>query len=352
MLCLLVTAVFSQSIDFRGQLSAWGNLNRPQSSWQIGAGIRYLPELSYTQPLSERVFWSLLTAGNGSVHVSSSRPPEQSLKLYRLHIRVAGAQSETRLGLQKISFGPAQLLRSLQWFDGIDPKDPLQITSGVYALRFRYSFLNNDNLWLWSLYGNSEPRSRDRFPTARFRPEWGGRFQLELPEGSLALSSHFRHVDASFFTYSETRYGLDGRWDGYMGLWAEAAVIQSRGAQRQPQWQKWFTIGGDYTLEVGNGLYMLAEQRTIYADEQILDFTGQTNTSAIMLSYPLNVLDSFRMIAYYSWSTKSLAQFYNWQRAYDTVLLDVSVFSFPKTGDPALGAYAGYGARVMLVFNH
>ncbi len=350
--CLFSTIAFSQSIDFRGQLSGWGSAARPQSDWKSAAGIRYLPELSFTQPLSESWFWSLLAGGNGVLRFSSTAQPEFNLKLYRLQTRLATAQSETRLGLQKITFGPAQLLRSLQWFDGIDPKDPLRLTSGVYAARYRYTFLNNNNLWLWSLYGNSERRSKDRFASVPTQPEWGGRFQLELPEGSVALSSHYHKVDANFFTYHEARYGLDGRWDGFIGIWAEAALIQNQHTQRLPHWQKWLTIGGDYTFDVGNGLYLLGEHQNISSGNEFLTLNQQTNTSALMLSYPLNLLDSFRMISYYSWETRSVYQFYSWQRAYDTLLLDVSLFSFPKTANPVLGAYAGYGARIMLVFNH
>ncbi len=351
-ICLFAAAAFPQSVDFRGQLSGWGNASRPQTSWQTGAGIRYLPELSFTQPVSETVFWSFLSGGNGFVRIGSNIQPELKLKLYRLQARLATTQSETRIGLQKITFGPAQLLRSLQWFDGIDPKDPLRLTSGVYALRYHYTFLNNNNLWLWSLYGNSKRRSKDLFASVRTRPEWGGRFQLELPQGSLAFSSHFRKTDASYFTYDETRYGLDGRWDGFIGLWAEAALVQNSHAQRLPKWQKWFTVGGDYTFDLGNGLYVLGEHQNISSDSRLMNLKDQTNTSALMFSYPLNLLDSFRLIAYYSWNTKSFYQFYSWQRTYDALLVDVSLFSFPKTGNPALGAYAGYGARIMLVFNH
>jgi hypothetical protein len=103
---------------------------------------------------------------------------------------------------------------------------------------------------------------------------------------------------------------------------------------------------------MGNGLYLLVEHQTVSAGKQLVSLEEPAHTSACLLSYPLNLLDSFRAIAYYVWDTKSVYQFYSWQRAYDTLLIDVSLFSFPKAGNPALGAYAGYGARVMLVFNH
>jgi len=53
-------------------------------------------------------------------------------------IRLSTKQFELRAGLQKINFGSATLLRPLMWFDKIDPRDPLQLTDGVYALLARY----------------------------------------------------------------------------------------------------------------------------------------------------------------------------------------------------------------------
>ena len=60
-------------------------------------------------------------------------------------------------GLQKINFGSATMLRPLMWFDQVDPRDPLQLTDGVWGVLGRYYFLNNANIWLWGLYGNKNP---------------------------------------------------------------------------------------------------------------------------------------------------------------------------------------------------
>jgi len=295
----------SQTIDFRGQASGWAQAIHPVNSWQSNEGLRYLPEASFTQDLSPTLFWSALISTNlAATFTSSSQVMHLKLNLYRLQLRLATAQSETRLGLQKISFGPAQLLRSLQWFDSLDPKDPLSLTAGVYALRYRYTFLNNSNIWLWTLYGNSKKRRSDLFATSHNNPEWGGRFQTEIPNGSLAISGHFRTVNNGFFNYKETRYSLDGRWDWLIGFWLETALLQNTEARPIPKWQKRLTVGGDYTFGLGNGLYLLAEHQNISADNHLFNLERQTNTSAMMLSYPLNLLDNFRIIAYYSWDNK------------------------------------------------
>ncbi|MDR1585772.1 MAG: hypothetical protein LBS07_06360, partial [Prevotellaceae bacterium] len=104
---------------------------------------------------------------------------------------------EVRLGLQKINFGSAQLFRPLMWFDAIDPRDPLQMTDGVWGGLFRYYFQNNANFWLWTLYGNDEVKGWETAPSAQSLPEIGGRVQLPLKQGEVALSYHLREADFS-----------------------------------------------------------------------------------------------------------------------------------------------------------
>lgn len=62
---------------------------------------------------------------------------------FRFSGQLSGRVSELRLGLQKINFGSAQLFRPLMWFDKMDPRDPLQMTDGVWGALYRYYFRNN-----------------------------------------------------------------------------------------------------------------------------------------------------------------------------------------------------------------
>ena len=93
----------------------------------------------------------------GSVlyHPFDSSQVDAAIKAYRLWGRYTGHQFEVRVGLQKIDFGSAMMLRPLQWFDEMDPRDPLNFTTGVYGALGRYYFLNNANIWGWILYGNA-----------------------------------------------------------------------------------------------------------------------------------------------------------------------------------------------------
>ena len=81
-----------------------------------------------------------------------------------MHVTHGAVRRST--GLQKINFGSAVLLRPLMWFDSLDPRDPLQLTDGVYAVLLRYYFPNNANLWAWALYGNDSPKGWESAATA------------------------------------------------------------------------------------------------------------------------------------------------------------------------------------------
>lgn len=144
---------------------------------------------------------------------------------------------EVRLGLQKINFGSANMLRPLMWFDQLDPRDPLQLTDGVWGLLGRYYFLNNANLWVWGLYGNNQQKMWETGNTYSGFPELGGRFQTPVPRGELAFTYHYRKADLSEHSLlsnqptsvGENRVGIDGKWDLGVGLWFEAVWMGKPG---------------------------------------------------------------------------------------------------------------------------
>ena len=117
------------------------------------------------------------------------------------------------------------------WFDGLDVRDPLKLTEGVYGILGRYYFHNNANIWLWNLIGNKNPKGFETIGSAQWKPEIGGRFQIPAGPGQLALSTNYRKIDTrnSIQTVpeheilNESRIGLDGKWDLGIGLWFESS---------------------------------------------------------------------------------------------------------------------------------
>ncbi len=113
--------------NLNGQFSGWTIQSRHDNEWHNQTGVRYLPELTLEQSLADLALVDLETSLNGFVvYDTENSTGDGKLKLYRLKLRYATAQTETRLGLQRLNFGPAQLLRSLKWFDQLDPRDPLR----------------------------------------------------------------------------------------------------------------------------------------------------------------------------------------------------------------------------------
>jgi len=342
--------------SFRGQLSGWGGGLKTADKWQTPVGVRYLPEMNMGKNISEDMRIDLELLLNG-FFATDFDEQNADVKLYRLKLRYTTAQSETRLGLQKISFGPAQLLRSLMWFDRLDPRDPLRMTEGVYGIRFTYNFLNNTNLWLWGLYGNHKTKGYEIFPTASQTPELGGRFQFPVPYGDFALTFHHRKVDAGSYCYPENRLALDGRWDTVIGWWFET-VFQDNQSEALPyQWTKMVTLGADYTFGIGNGVHILVEHMATLLSRKVTGNQQDAQFSAVSLDYPLGIFDTIMALGYYSWEDSKFYQYLSWQRTYDNFILNLSLFHYPDSGvnlgqsDPHLPV-TGYGAQLMLIFNH
>lgn len=348
----LADSLVADNLDFRGQLSGWLGGSRQVNQTNNQIGLRYLPEGTFSKYISDESFLETLVSLN--MHASAlNGDASHNLKLYRLQMRFTTSQSETRIGLQKISFGPAQLLRSLRWFDTLDPSDPLNMTEGAYALRYTYSFLNNANIWLWTLYGNQNIKGFEFNPSVKDKPEFGGRLQLPAPAGEIALTAHSREAQDSNFKYRENRAALDGRWDILIGLWFEAVTQNSASDSIALPWQKQLTLGTDFTFGIGNGLYASAEHMFASVSKTFSSNDKTVNTSAILISYPFGVFDSFRAISFYSWQTEKFYQYYSWQRTFDEFILNLSLFNYPSVqGLSGTLPLSGYGAQIMFIYNY
>lgn len=347
--------------NISGQLSAWTIETYSQENWENNTGLRYIPEVDIKQPINDDSFMDAEISLNGYVATSGNDVHEDyDLELYRAKLRFATTQTETRVGLQKINFGPARLLRPLRWFDRLDPTDPLQLTDGVYALRFKYVALNNANLWLWVLYGNEDPKGYEMLPTASGNPELGGRLQYPVPRGELAVTAHSRNVDGSESNvpdYSENRFAVDGRWDIGIGLWFETVFQHQETSALPYDWTKMITIGMDYTLGLGNRLYVALEHMTTALSEEVLGWDEDGNISAVSLNYPIGIMDNITAIGYYSWDQKDYYQYLRWLRTYDTLALSLSLSYYPEITGNEYGLNqginkGGYGAGFMIIFNH
>jgi len=349
LICLSIV-IKAQNIETKGQLASVFQHADNGSLFNF----RYLPGCSIDYQLTDT---RLL---NGEAYVNGRYTTDFSvnsldLELYRAIIRYTTEQSETQLGLQKINFGPAQLLRSLMWFDSVDPRDPLKLTNGVYGLRYKYSFLDNSNVWLWGLIGNTALKGMETLPTEKKQPEFGGRFQLPVFSGEFATTFHSRRVNTDASSYQENRIAFDGKWDIEVGVWGEA-VFQKNETDIMPnRWSNMETIGADYTLPYGNGVYILLEHMNIGAGNNFPGTNDSREISAMMLTYQVTILDNFSAIGYYDWGGHNFFQYYQVQRTYDVFSFIVSLFHYPQKANAGLlqGTIpvAGFGFQLMGIYN-
>ena len=360
----------AQSIGFRGQVSGWATVN-PDQCFAILSGLRYIPELSIETPLSSRLSFSVEASANGyaAVWLRSEEPRsgESDLKPYRLWMRVATRQLEVRVGLQKISFGSASLLRPLMWFDRIDPRDPLQLTDGVYGLLVKYTFLNNANVWAWGLVGNDDLKGFEFIPSDGRKPEFGGRIQVPVPAGEFAVTYHRRHADLEkgllgqlplgTGTFSEDRYGIDGKWDLGIGFWFEGSLVHRHLELPGFKFQHLLTVGADYTFPLCNGLTTVLEYFSFQTADKVLGAGEGLEFTALSLNYPIGLLDAITGIVYRDWENKEWYRFINFQRMYDRWSIYLMAFWNPETFQiyPQLSEgslFTGKGFQIMIVFNH
>jgi hypothetical protein len=360
----------AQAPNLQGQFSGWMALNDEKPSTPR-LGLRYLPTFSLGRAGEKTLSLDAELAVNADLTAAASGwrdlRAEAQVRLYRFWLRLSSSRFEARVGLQKINFGSASLLRPLMWFDRLDPRDPLQITDGVSGLLLRYYFPNNTNIWLWGLYGNDEPKGLESAPTARRTPEFGGRVQWPLFKGEMAVTVHHRQVDLSRIpemgvifqdpSVAEDRLALDGKWDIGPGVWFEGSLVRQKSREIPFPYQEALTLGADTTFSLGNGLYVLAEHFLAEASAEALGRGQGQRFSALSLSYPLGLLDTLSGIVFYDWKNRALYSFLSWQRTTDRWRFYVIGFWNPPRfqilrTQAGNNFFSGKGFQVMVVFNH
>jgi hypothetical protein len=368
-LLVTVRVVNSQdSLHFKGQISPWINLNF-DNKLPLHAGGNYIPQLNYSAGIRGNKLFdaelSINILGNAGLHPFDSITADGKIKPYRAWIRYSTEQFELRAGLQKINFGSASILRPLMWFDQMDPRDPLHLTDGVWALLGRYYFLNNANIWLWGLFGNHDPRAWELVPTNKQIPEFGGRVQVPVPSGEMAFTYHHRTADnrdIPIFTkyYSkipEDKFGFDAKWDLVTGLWVEGSCTRKQMNLGTLTNQEILNAGIDYTFGIGHGLYVAYEHLLLSFDQRAFGFANRTSFSLLTASYPVGLFDKLSAMVYYNWTNKTIYNFVTFQKQLDNVVFYLMGFWNPvylqlPAQAGSMDLFSGKGIQVMFVFNH
>lgn len=349
----------ADSFEHNGQVSVWGAYN---DNIDGKAGIRYIPEITFSQQLNKELIIDADVSLNlytfTAFDSSEELEDNADAKLYRSWVRLSGDRYEARVGLQRINFGPAQILRSLRWFDQLDVRDPLELTEGVYALLGRYYFPNNSNIWLWGLYANDDLKGLEVLKTDEDRPEFGGRYQLPVYKGEMAFTYHNRRIDKDWRSKNESgpissglenRYAIDGSFDLGIGLWFEAVASDIKKDSHKSLWARYLTVGADYTFDIGPGVHVLGEHFIKSTGNKIFKQDSDYMTSAISVDFSTGVLDTITAIGYYDWQKDNFYPNVSWQRAYDKWLINVTAFYNSSDTD---SVYSGTGALCTVAYNY
>lgn len=363
----LIRKPSSDTVQFSGQLSGWLNYHY-RDVVPLRSGARYIPVVRYergsSRPGKFDVEVSVNLNGYVGFHPFDTAYADGRARPYRAWVRYSRDQWEVRAGLQTINFGSASILRPLMWFEVVDPRDPLRITTGVWGLLGRYYFINNVNLWLWALYGNEDARLWEVGRTRQRYPEFGGRFQTPVPAGEAGITVHHRLSDtrnvaesvSGYAAVPENRVALDAKWDAGVGLWVEGAWIAKARDIGTATNQLLLNAGADYTFGVGNGLNVILEQLLISYDRHAFSFSQPVSFSAASVNYPLGLFDTVGAMVYYDWKNHQSYHLVSWKKQLSRLQFYVLAYWNPETyGLPQQGEenlFSGRGVQLMLVFHH
>ena len=327
----------AQNFFLKGQF--WSN-NRfiadpleTQSSFYSQLG--YIPTISIFNNLSKERLIDLEWAHKINRIYSDQALLSAYDEPYRWWIRYSTDKLEARLGLQKIAFGPAQILRPTSWFDTIDPRDPTGQTKGVEALRLKYFPNNLLSLWTWVMNTSSEKYSYGlRTELSGNSGDWGFTFHQDKTEvinqvGLLPI----------IMSGSHSRMAIDYRYDGLIGFWFEgASLFSTNDSNVNNDLYNLATIGADYTLPIYNGVLIMAETMQINAqpgNNIILDSIKNINEtySVLMASMPIGLLHQIMAVAQLDWARSQSYYYLRWGITYDRFSLNFSLSANPRLND-------------------
>jgi hypothetical protein len=368
MYMILHAGASGQSFSASGQVIGWGTLN-PTETLKIQGGLRYIPQFNAEIPLGGlklEAEASVNAWGNTTYVRNDSTQYDANLTPYRIWVKLSGDQFEVRAGLQKINFGSASMLRPLMWFDRIDPRDPLQLTDGVYGLLGRYYFLNNANIWLWGLYGNNELKGLEQIPTKENSIEYGGRVQLPVFTGEVGLTYHHRANDpdqvlpAGMGTgeyFPENRYALDAKFDLGVGAWVEGTLTTQDIDVLPTDNIAILNAGLDYTFGLGTGLHVMGEGFWYMAGEDPFARDQEILFGGLSLNYNIGLIHSISGIVFYDFTNESIYRFINWSVTFDRWSFYTMAFWNPTDYklfnlQQDAGLFSGAGFQLMAVFNY
>lgn len=345
--------------EYRQKLATWLYFADAQQT-TLNTGMMLIPQLQFSKSRPS----GLLIDSEFSVKLMGSavRTNQQDdfhgvLEPYRAWVRLSSKQFELRLGLQKINFGSANSVRPLMWFDKLDPRDPLQLTPGTWSGLFRYYFLNNANLWVWTIFDREPSQGWYYFSEEAKFPEMGSRFQMPLKKGEIALSYNFREARPVQAYMHQHFFGFDAKFNYLVSFWLEGTheyvpLLLSEKPMTIDLWN----LGVDYTFGIGSGL-LVSYEMIYYADQERQPGTSnQSFLSLFSASTAITPFDRIYGLVYWSHQANVAFPFLSYQHQFDTWSANVLAYWNPKNAAiPSMSndynSFLGKGIQLMLIYD-
>tara|TARA_B110000881_G_scaffold218907_1_gene239433 strand:- start:1622 stop:2698 length:1077 start_codon:yes stop_codon:yes gene_type:complete len=343
--------IVSQTISNQGMfiMSSLINNDIPDHWSPYELSIIYIPALSLKKKLSDDKLVDAEWAYHLGRHYSGDSLFNYTGNNHRLWIRYASDKIEARLGLQKIVFGPTQILRPLSWFDTFDLKDPTGRTNGVESFRLRWFPSNNIAIWSWMVNNDVDTLS------------FGGRAEVTSSFGEFGFTYHedpskskqlIGQTGIPVFN-SQKRVAFDYRFDGFIGFWNESVLIKSDRSNL-----RLVSIGADYTLPVFNGILIMTE--SMHTQNKYNNIQSNQNFSAFMASLPIGMIHQAMYISQIDWKENKTYQYLRWISTYDAYSLNMIIsmnpkrkqYDIPLSSLPKSLSGFGTGIQFMFIYNH
>lgn len=333
-LALMPNLSLAGELEYRGELSFAGTLWEQEGlegmEYPSQRLSRYIPLFDWRSESEGDWSWDAQFSAQFYSLDQDGQNGKADLLPYRAWVRAYSESMEWRFGLQELSFGPAQLLRTMQWFDNKSLLDPTNFTEGVKALLFRVDREDNRNYWLWAQYGNDYQSGALFGGADPDRPAFGGRAQFPFDQGEWALTLHKSSVLSSLSgeesSVDQQKIGVDVKLDLAFGLWLEAAQTTTDELLSEIRSRK-ATLGADFSFESVEGLILILERSW-----EDLATDGETYVQidrdmALIVTYQNDLLNQYRLTAMNSEPNEVFALYrFDWQRTYDDFLFSLALF--------------------------
>jgi len=358
LLLLLISQIILASdsvISIKGQL--WSSMitsnDIPKGQSNIESNFGYISFISIAKELSNNQLLDLEFAHRLDRTYSGDSLFYNNESNHRYWVRYSNEKLETRLGLQKIVFGPSFILRSLSWFDTIDLRDPTGQTDGVEAFRLRWFPSNKLSIWSWAIKNKQDTLSYGgRAELSSVSGEWGFTYHKD-PSKQVKLIGQV----ATPAIGSDERLAIDFRYDGIFGFWNESILIRSQRSETTM-----ITIGADYTLPFAAGILITGEYMNITEANKNSWSNSPSDRSygALMASLPFGMVHQLMFVTQMELKTERNYHYLRWSSTYDHYSVNFILSINPKRstyntyGESLPESLAGFGTGFQLIFiyNH